>query len=286
MASKPINIFYGLSQGGRALAAALSHDNGGRLRGHGITHLGGFDRPISEIRIHDTSEANGSFTTIAALRGAPSLASPTYVGDLLAAQSFTSPGRPSWRGKPPALLLHHLDQGGQMLAVSSDKIFADTGPWPNAAELDEDLPVRRAWVEQYLAEHYPTLRGATPFPEERPSVRRLEGQPLITLRLDLEHAVGADSLRRELLAARAHRVGDGIYATPAIPPETRPVDPLVTLWAVLWTFSMLARYEPVRWSGSLDLDSSPDAVAIGELLNDALDFIPWFLLDTLDKLPD
>ena len=49
---------------------------------------------------------------------------------------------------------------------------------------------------------------------------------------------------------------------------------------------MLARYAPVRWAKALDVDSSPDAVALEELLQDALTLIPWALLDALDQLPD
>lgn len=286
LATKPINLFYGLSQGGRALAAALSQPYGGRLSGHGITAKGGLDRPVQEIQLVNQGTDASAFRTIARLRRAPSLPAPAELGDLLASLPFTSPGRPSWRGRPTAVAVIHKQQGAPWLVVSSDRAFAFTGPWPDVEVLKSaDVAARRAWAEAYIDDHFPALRGASPFPDEDVSWPLHGGARRITMQFDLGSHVGSDALREDLLLARFQRIGDHYFATPTIAPGTGASDPLVVLWAILWTFSMLARYEPVRWSQLLDVDASVEATAIEELLNDALDYVPWFLLQTLDRLP-
>jgi hypothetical protein len=50
--------------------------------------------------------------------------------------------------------------------------------------------------------------------------------------------------------------------------------PLIVWWAVLYTLSMLARYEPQRWADMIRVNTSPWAVPLEHLLNAALDALP------------
>jgi hypothetical protein len=61
------------------------------------------------------------------------------------------------------------------------------------------------------------------------------------------------------------RIGDGHDAPPS---------EFLTFWLLLWCLSELARYYPDTWVAALDPDSSPVAVALGEILDQALEAAP------------
>jgi hypothetical protein len=61
--------------------------------------------------------------------------------------------------------------------------------------------------------------------------------------------------------------------------------PLVVWWAVLYTLSMLARYEPQRWVEMLRVNSSPWAVPLEHLLDAALDALPEVIFAALSAPP-
>ena len=148
-----------------------------------------------------------------------------------------------------------------------------------------DRDSRRAWASMHL-KNYPTLVDAEPIPEEHPWVRLGQYDDLgLVLKFELgpNGAVGSDRLRQEILYSRTEIAGDEHFAFPRFDLDAPSPHPLITLWACLWSFSMLARYEPVRWARLLDVDSSPDATALGEVLSDALNFVPWFLLAALKE---
>jgi hypothetical protein len=62
-----------------------------------------------------------------------------------------------------------------------------------------------------------------------------------------------------------------------LPPST-----LMTWWLLLYSFSMLARYQPRKWVELLDLDRSRSAVHIRYFLETALSAIPQLILGALD----
>ena len=50
------------------------------------------------------------------------------------------------------------------------------------------------------------------------------------------------------------------YLRPSVEePEKRPPSPLMTWWLLLYSFSMLARYQPRKWVDLFDYDKSPHA---------------------------
>lgn len=53
-----------------------------------------------------------------------------------------------------------------------------------------------------------------------------------------------------------------------------PPSPLMTWWLLLYSFSILARYEPRRWLKLLDQDSSKVAVLLRYALEEALTALP------------
>jgi kynureninase len=57
--------------------------------------------------------------------------------------------------------------------------------------------------------------------------------------------------------------------------------PLLAWWALLFALSMLARYEPAGWTGYLNVDISPHAVALEAALGQALDICPQLILHAI-----
>ncbi|MCF2436696.1 hypothetical protein LV779_31100 [Streptomyces thinghirensis] len=77
---------------------------------------------------------------------------------------------------------------------------------------------------------------------------------------------------------RAHR-----YLRAAFEPGKAPPTPLMSWWLLLYSFSMLARYQPRKWTDALDIDRSADAASLEYALNTALEVVPHLVLEGLQQ---
>jgi hypothetical protein len=75
-----------------------------------------------------------------------------------------------------------------------------------------------------------------------------------------------------------------LFVFPALGENPKPLHPLLAWWAVLYTLSMLARYEPCAWQKRIDIDGSKEAAAIEHLLEAALDYLPALIRDTISEV--
>jgi hypothetical protein len=280
--TRPINLYYGLSQGARAVAAALDPDSTTwQLRGHGITHVGSLDKRIIDISIQDSGEPRGSFTRLASLMGSASLPEPVAFGDVLAALPIQVPIS-TWSDRPRAVLIEHIPPSDGLVLTSSPYAYARTQGWPLHPAIGEaDVAGRRDVLARLIAERYPTLRGVEPLPEgyERLAVGSDDLQ--FVFRVTAEQHVGSDAVRELMIYSRTTLVAGRQFAFPAFGASPQPCQPLLLLWATLWTMSMLARYEPVRWAKALNVDKSTEATGLEEILEDSLSMVPWALADAL-----
>jgi hypothetical protein len=284
--SRPINLFYGLSQGARAVAAARIDTRDWILRGHGIDQVGSLDKPIAAIRVVDTPDVRGSFTSIAKLLRSPSLTGETEVGDLLAALPLRTP-RATWTDRPRAVLVENISQSNGAVLTFSPSIYARSQGWavvPGVRELD--LESKRAELAKYIYKHYPTLVGVEPLPDGHVPLFVGDHAMQFVFRLTASDHLGGEHLRRDLLYARTTEIAGGQFAMPSVGTAKQPCHPTIVLWACLWTFSMLARYEPVRWAKLLNVDASEDATALETILDDALDLVPMALLEAVGDASD
>jgi hypothetical protein len=64
----------------------------------------------------------------------------------------------------------------------------------------------------------------------------------------------------------------------------RSLHPLMAWWAVLYTLSMLARYQPAEWAKHINVDNSPHAVPIERLLETAIGVVPRLIAETIDQV--
>ena len=282
--TRPINLFYGLSQGARAVAAALEPDSRAwRPYGHGIDKVGSLDRVITTIQVQDKGEKNGSFARMASLLRSPTLPDPVELGDLLAALPLRVPSS-SWTDRPRAVIVNNIAQSDGAVLTLSPHIFAATHGWPLLDGIrDKPVEERREQLRMYIDAHYPTLQGFEPMPEGHVQLIVHEDQMQFTAQLTAESSIGAEAVREQVLYMRTTDVAGQQFAIPVFAGAVAPCHPTVTLWASLWAMSMLARYEPVRWAKALNVDSSADATALEEVLEDALTMVPWALVDALSK---
>jgi hypothetical protein len=286
-AAQPITAFYGLSQAGRALSAALSGGNNWVLNGHGLV----IDpppvappSPVADVVVRD--KGNGSFQQIAALLQSPTLTSPTRLGELW--QSLPEQGGAPLSGEnsPLALLVSFSELELPIGSNTADRVLAYVRPLP--AHLSRnDLTLAEALA--FLAP-YPTLMQPAP-PVELASVdpRGDDGTWLLGLRWDLPQRTSDYETAYARLRQLVRMYGPQMerprpmrgWAIPAVGGNSRPMHPLLTWWAMLFSMSMLARYQPSTWMGMLNVDRSGDAVPLEMLLQSALSIVPGLLYDEM-----
>lgn len=296
-ASRPLNLFYGLSQAGRAITAAWSppqfgHKNSWRLSGHGIT-AGPLHLAPDTLTVHDggkalpatSDRALPAFTALARTLGSSSLPRAADLVDLWAflpeAAERPAPGDDDRWGPlrlEPGTQISDPPYHLQVLGIWSHN-------WPNEQLHD--------WVEQGMAlnDHVATALVIRYPDAPQPYVKGLE-VPFLTnwfgtrgsvlFNVDLGRAT--DTLgQRWYYSAMGTPYRGARYWFPTIGGQR--LHPLIVWWAVLYTLSMLARYEPQRWVDMIRVNTSPWAVPLEHLLNAALDALPEVIFAALDAPP-
>jgi hypothetical protein len=274
-ATRPLNLYYGLAQAGMAIAAAHASDPRGFNR-HGL-RLGDRNPELADMMVEPDGE--GAFQKVAAATGSPGITEPVSLGALWASlpdlsQIGTLPG--SMRPEP--------------LIVLADEAPARR---PRATLLlPGEMPSEgRAFVARFgeIMTSYPGAAGVA-IPMDGDSVRP-PGQPggnwQVTVRwptADSQQEMSEEELKAfyDEVAPEYRYRGDR-FLRPAIDAaRTAPPSPLMTWWLLLYSFSMLARYEPRRWTKLLDLDASKVAVLLRYALEEALGAMPQLVLEALD----
>lgn len=74
------------------------------------------------------------------------------------------------------------------------------------------------------------------------------------------------------------------YFFPKLGGLSRELHPLMVWWAVLYTLSMLTRYEPAQWAGHIDIDASQHAILVEKLLDLAMQHLPVLIAETIDEV--
>jgi hypothetical protein len=75
----------------------------------------------------------------------------------------------------------------------------------------------------------------------------------------------------------------GQVAVPAPGTAGRSLHPLMAWWAVLYTPSMLARYQPAEWAGHINIDESRHAVAVESVLKRAMSMVPTLVAEAIGQ---
>jgi hypothetical protein len=296
-ATRPLQLFYALSQGGRAVTAASTllptttsvpdRDNPGQmkavnvswqLRGHGIEASGTRSSRIGNVSVN--GEWLGLMPGVALALGVEGLVPKERIKlrDLwaLIPESIEAPLDPS-----PAFPVLSFQRGTRYRSGEHYYDNAHLGRIPSRVrdESENDPATLNAFLERYPSlrgwEHPPAVRDRIWQPRSQDSFDSLK----LHWRYDPDHP--PDVLAVNTVRATRYRSNGDWWVFPTVGSMTRPVHPLTVWWAILFTLSMMARYEPSSWASMIEIDSSQDANAIEHLLDEAMDVIPSLLLEAI-----
>lgn len=296
-ASRPLSLFYGLSQAGRAITAAWSPPQFGpqyswRLAGHGIT-AASLDRDPDALAIHDrgkplpgtSSRPLPSFTTVARSLGSGSLQQPVKFVDLWAylpeAADRPAPGDDNRWGPlrlEPGTQISDAPYHLQALGIWSHN-------WPNEqlSEWIKQGTTLNDHVAMALAARYPDAPHAAVKGLEVPFQTDWLGTRGSVL-FNVELGRATDAIGQHLFYdTMGTRYRGAQYWFPTLGGQR--LHPLIVWWAVLYTLSMLARYEPQRWAEMIRVNTSPWAVPLEHLLNTAVGALPEVIFAALSAPP-
>ncbi len=276
--SRPLNLFYGLSQAGRAVAAAASRlgPDDWALAGHGIlARRLDTSADIGQVAIVTSSGRVGtSFHRLSTVLD--SEIPDCTLGDVWACIYESSAFEPL----DSAEIFVPLEVSAAVPAINSGQANWHAGASSANVILPKALgSTPMLTVHDYLA-HYPALRGWDTV-ERQPSaaVWPEEGQPLT-----LYWEAIAEQGMKGLDGRRVRYRGQTYLAMPTIGRALKPVHPLMAWWAVLFGLSMLARYQPDRWTAMINIDQNPKAIAIEFLLDEALAAVPELIDQAIDAV--
>jgi YaaC-like Protein len=273
-ASRPILLFYGLSQVGRAIAAAstAADNNSYKLSGHGIKTLDLDQRPpLPALTVKD--DGLGSFTQLAQLLGSVSLPKATPLGQLWATipELLTTSLEPGPMQHLPVLQLQEVHRTIRVKQRNEAWIVGlppRPGGYRTGSITEEEMSA--------ILSSYPTLAGSRPpFHEEIGLKDRDDFLDRSTVR-----ALPSDTYPDDVLD-QPYRDDRDRWVFPPVDDRGKPLHPLLAWWALLFALSMLARYEPASWISALDTDASPNAVPLEAALDHALDTCPELILHAI-----
>lgn len=279
--SRALNLFYGVSQAGRALAAAspILGNNDWRLLGHGLQLVdparAGKDFPL--ISAKKCGGAGSSFVRLSTILKSDQ-ADTITIGEAWrciweAAQ--IAPLEPSYY-IPLLVYLHHGHVPG---GIDGPPFGAQTAE-PELPQRLRDLPPgERPKLAEYL-QRYPALRGwLTEWPTGH-AVDWPSGQTSMLLAWPvLDGQTIGHAIDGQLVRYRNHNV-----AVPALPGHSEPIHPLMAWWTVLYILSMLTRYHPDLWTDLIDVNKSTDATQLEFLLDTAISAVPDLVDEAIAEL--
>jgi hypothetical protein len=280
--TRPLNLYYGLAQAGMAIAAAHAANPWSFSR-HGL-RLTNREDELADMTVGP--EGEGGFQKVATATGSPLITEPVSLGALWASlPDLAEAGTlPNSTAPVPIPLLSDESAAGRPQA--SLYLLGETFATEPAGE--------PAWLDRFgeIMMAYPGAEGWT-IPAEPYSISVPDSPGdkwAITIRWPALEA-SEDMSREELKAFFDKIAPEYLYRSdrflrPALDAVgSVPPSPLMTWWLLLYSFSILARYEPRRWVKLLDFDKTETAVLLQYALTQALTAVPHLVLEALDARP-
>jgi hypothetical protein len=268
--SRPLPLFYSLSQGGRAIAAARAQGSNWQSSSHGLATKIDCEE-VFATRV--AAQGTGAFQVVAAATGSPIIDRALTLEDLLATLPEVSGSLvldEEHRRAVPLELEYESSLGEyHKLVPPYASIAVYCGP-------EASLPTDRHL--QALEARLRSCRRADGWGIVT-TIISSAGRPCIALTWQLEDEDGRRGYKT--VDSVATRLGDIYYLRPTLGQDGGEVSILMTWWAVLLALSSLARYEPARWQAALDVDRSGVAATLEEILDVAQERVPELLFDAL-----
>ena len=285
--SRPLNLYYGIAQAGRALAAAspmlgaLTMPDVAQTwsaSGHGLKFSPAVipAAALFDAKVRTNLTNKDLFSRVSLAVGSPLDFNQVALGELVSQL-------PEFRmefGTVEDWLPELHDYGIPSYAVVPNgkqvwdiRLIDAFGDRPSADEL------------RHLLDRYPSLRGLEFDIDETGAPALVSGDTravrLMIRSLDafaLDPS-GAWWRPRQTTIYRRHGV-----QLPAVGEGGGALRPLMNWWILLYALSMIARYAPRTWSSILAISTSPIASHVEHLLDTALDAVPDLVAEELHRL--
>jgi hypothetical protein len=284
---RPLLLFYGLSQAGRAIAATADGTlSDWQLKGHGITAVN-LTGSLADILIGcDKVGSTGSFTRLSELLNSPLWDKRSRV-----------PLKIFWDSIPENRFARIADDHDRRtpLAVDHRSLYyehqlASVPVFPFPPEVISAKDGRHA-LEEYLSA-FPTATGYDSYvtngsdmsavPAFAPHVDGW-GELHMNWLVDQGRICSPDKQTAHISSITRPYLGSS-YFFPGISESNQSLHPLMAWWAVLFTLSMLARYEPSQWGSYVNVNQSHVATMLEDLLAAAIHVMPRLIAEAIDQV--
>lgn len=271
--TRPLSLFYALSQAGRAITAARLEGDW-QLVGHGLkaNNLDASDPLKVSVGPKPRKDKIDSFAGVAGATESESLRGSVTIGEL-------------WASLPGLVdLLPEAERGdAKPLGVTPDddrmhplhdsgRVKATVAPFAASSPGDaEEMLFRYRHGRTAKLETVQGLRPLVNWTKHGEGVKVWwpnQGESFTGEWQTLEEVAPLDCYTGEY------------WLRPELSDNSSPSE-LITWWALLYALSMLARYEPAAWFRALAYDTSPLAAPLGELLRVGVEVVPEMVLGAL-----
>jgi hypothetical protein len=262
-ATRPLLVFYGLSQAGRAIAAAsvrFANGDDWQLRGHGIKAVGdSLVKKLEYVRLCTGNPGDhGSFVLLSELLGSP-LWGRSRFGTLMEIWDYLPENRASPLrdrvGRKTPLYVEHWNMS------------ADPHPLASVPVLYFPPHLVHRFRQKQFEDYLMAFPGAKDYDSYVRVTSEDYAEPQFSVHADgwgelvmnwMVPRGGPASLveRTDFLKAKAQLYDGSLYFFPAFGETGRSLHPLMAWWAVLFALSMLARYQPAEWAAHTDVDQA------------------------------
>ncbi|MER6850846.1 hypothetical protein AB0A81_14605 [Streptomyces flaveolus] len=285
-ATRPINLYYGLVQAGLAITAAHAQGTW-TFDKHGLK-IPDMKHDIPDIAVRP--EGVGAFQAVSDTTGSERTTGAVSLGSIWnSIPELVEVPLEGSKHTPAVDLLASSYVSARNAGRWFDDTATETAGYVRATVfVHEDtppLPGRKSWVRDFIA-RYQGLQGARVWGPEDEAFEELKaGSFSVELCWPAPQNDMQEADIEEFFEARApvYRFRAYRYLRPAFETSKTPPTPLMSWWLLLYSFSMLARYQPRKWTDALDIDRSPDAAALEYALNTALEVIPHLVLEGLQQ---
>jgi hypothetical protein len=284
-ATKPVQLFYALSQAGRAIAAAHAGE-AWQIHGHGARVDESSN--IGQTTVEPDARSSGAMSVVAGATGSELWSGQVELAALWASlpELPADPGIVGSSAEPMAVELEYVDYSQPAYSpginLTAWSVYpAYTGHTCRLAfrvkDRPSDVEEQEVLIGRLLAP-YPKAAGwsiGSGFVAS--NVYDPEPSPIV-----VEWVRENDGERVMTPPQQLTELYDGkMYFRPGIGPSLAVPSPLITWWGILLALSSLARYEPVVWRRALDIDRSPIAWALERGLAIAEQRIPELVLNAV-----
>jgi hypothetical protein len=269
-ASRPLPLFYALSQAGRAIVAAFGDVPA--TRGHGLqeatTGLPLTDVLHFSVKRQAKNDRTDLFGAVCRATSSRDFEGAIEIGAAWAAlpSMFRVP-RISWRPDWRSVLMVHDHSRPDRRSEETTVMVSSLSGNPHLAN---------EHVLGDLATRYPTLAPST-----HGVVRQTPDLPPGSWFVDLTWRKDERSLDEVAPTFGFGTPKNSRYLVPTLPGQGDILNAFVTWWVLLFGLSLVARYEPNLWTTALVVDATEQAVPLEAILDNALDAVPHWVYQAL-----